>query len=66
MTPAEFRAALDRLGQTQAGAARLLGVDARTVRRWACDERAVPEPVRRVLLACERYPDLVPLLLAWE
>jgi DNA-binding transcriptional regulator YiaG len=59
MTPDEFRAALARLGLTQSGAARLLGVDARTVRKWACDERGVPEPVRRLLWLCERHPAVV-------
>jgi DNA-binding transcriptional regulator YiaG len=58
MTPAEFRAALDRIGLTQAGAARLLGVDPRTARKWACGERDLPEPARRLLLACERDPAL--------
>ena len=62
MTAPEFRAALDRLGLTQTGAARLLGVDARTARRWALGEREVPEPARRLLAACERYPDLVAAL----
>jgi DNA-binding transcriptional regulator YiaG len=64
MTPTEFRAALDRLGLTQMGAGRVLGVDGRTVRRWASGESDVPEPVRRLLLACERHTDLVPLLTA--
>ena len=49
MTPTQFRAALDRLGLTQVGAARLLGVDARTVRRWALGERPV-HPTVVVLL----------------
>ena len=42
MTPSDFRAALDRLGLTLVGAARVVGVDDRTVRRWANGERAVP------------------------
>lgn len=35
MTSDEYRAALDRLGLTQAGAARLFRIGARTGRRWA-------------------------------
>jgi hypothetical protein len=35
MTPDQFRAALARLGLTQAGAAALVGADPRTARRWA-------------------------------
>lgn len=57
--PAEFRAQIARLGLSQLGAARLLGVDGRTVRRWAIGEREVPETVLRLLTACERHPDLV-------
>lgn len=54
MTPNQFRSALDRLGLSQAGAARLLGADPRTARRWALGERAVPTDVAillRLLLA---------------
>lgn len=58
MTPTEFRAALARLNLSQAAAARVLGVDARTARRWALGERDVPPPVERLLWACERHPDL--------
>jgi len=35
MTANQYRAALDRLGLTQVGAARLLGVNEVTGRRWA-------------------------------
>jgi DNA-binding transcriptional regulator YiaG len=49
MTSDEFRAALDALGLTQGGAARLLGVDERTSRRWANGERDVPPPAQRFL-----------------
>jgi DNA-binding transcriptional regulator YiaG len=41
MTSHQFRAALDRLGLTQLGAAALLGADGRTARRWALGERKV-------------------------
>lgn len=49
MTPDEYRTALEALGLTQTGGARLLGVDARTSRRWACGERDVPPPAQRFL-----------------
>ena len=49
MTPIQFRNALRRLDLTQQGAARLLGADDRTARRWALGERAVPSCVAIVL-----------------
>jgi transcriptional regulator with XRE-family HTH domain len=49
MTPKQFRSALDRLGLSQLGAARLFGADGRTARRWALGERAVPETVAILL-----------------
>ena len=62
MTPPEYRACLARLGETQGGAARLLGVEARTSQRYACGERAVPPPVERLLWAIERDPTLLEAL----
>jgi transcriptional regulator with XRE-family HTH domain len=50
LTAAEYRETIAALGLTQAGAAKLLGVDARTSRRWALGEREVPPPVSRLLL----------------
>lgn len=49
MTPDEFRAHLVRLGLSQVGAARLLDYDARTVRRWATGELAIPKAVEMLL-----------------
>lgn len=49
MTPPEYRAALTALGLSQLAAGRLLGVDARTSRRWALGEREVPPPAARFL-----------------
>lgn len=49
MTGADFRATIALLGLSQLGAARLLGVDGRTVRRWISGERDVPEPAARFL-----------------
>jgi DNA-binding transcriptional regulator YiaG len=49
MTPDQYRAAIETLGLSQVAAAKLLGVDARTSRRWACGERDVPPPAERFL-----------------
>lgn len=54
MTANQYRVALSRLDLSQVGAARLVGADPRTGRRWALDERPVPECVAillRLLLA---------------
>lgn len=49
MTPDEYRTALESLDLSQVGAARLLGVDERTSRRWAIGERPIPGPAERFL-----------------
>jgi len=49
VTPDEYRAAIDKLGLSQVAAARLLGVDERTSRRWANGERDMPAPAVRFL-----------------
>lgn len=49
MTPDQYRTAIETLGLSQVAAAKLLGVDARTSRRWACGERDVPAPAERFL-----------------
>jgi DNA-binding transcriptional regulator YiaG len=49
MTPDEYRQAIEQLGLSRVAAARLLGVDARTSRRWASGERDVPPPAVRFL-----------------
>lgn len=49
MTADEYREALARLDLSQVGAARLLGVDERTSRRWANGERDIPPPASRFL-----------------
>jgi transcriptional regulator with XRE-family HTH domain len=49
MTATQFRKILDRLGLSQLGLARLIGVDGRTVRRWALGERSAPEMVAIIL-----------------
>jgi DNA-binding transcriptional regulator YiaG len=49
VTPDEYREAIEALGLSQVAAARLLGVDDRTSRRWASGERDVPPPAVRFL-----------------
>jgi DNA-binding transcriptional regulator YiaG len=49
VTPDEYREALEQLGLTQGAGAKLLGVDERTSRRWACGERDIPPPAQRFL-----------------
>jgi DNA-binding transcriptional regulator YiaG len=49
VTADEFRSAIEKLELSQIAAARLLGVDARTSRRWASGERDVPPPAVRFL-----------------
>jgi len=49
MNSKQFRAALARIGLSQVGAARLFGADPRTARRWALDDRPVPESIAVLL-----------------
>ncbi|MBA9067185.1 DNA-binding transcriptional regulator YiaG [Methylobacterium sp. RAS18] len=53
MSAAQMREAMEALGPAQAGGARLLGVDGRTVRRWCTEEgpggREVPPTAARFL-----------------
>jgi hypothetical protein len=49
VTAKQFQAAIDRLGLSQLGAARLLGADGRTARRWSLGERSVPPAVAILL-----------------
>ena len=49
MTPDEYRRTIEQLGLSQVAAAKLLGVDGRTSRRWASGERDVPPPAERFL-----------------
>lgn len=66
MSPTDFRAALSRLGLKQIQAARLLATVPNTVSKYANGRQPIPALAQRLLDACERHPDLVPLLLAWE
>jgi DNA-binding transcriptional regulator YdaS (Cro superfamily) len=63
----QYRTSVAALGLTLAGAARLLGVDERTSRRWASGEREVPETVARFLsflISADIKPDEVMRALA--
>jgi DNA-binding transcriptional regulator YiaG len=62
MTPDEYREAIAGLGLSQIAAARLLGVDARTSRRWASGDRDIPPPAVRFLryLIARRKPAIRP------
>ncbi|RWO08259.1 hypothetical protein [Mesorhizobium sp.] len=53
MTPAAYRAALLRLGLNQTTVAPILGIDARTSRRYA--KQGPPPPLARLLAYIERY-----------
>ena len=45
MNGAEFQKAIERLGLTQVGAAKFLGVNETTSRRWIANRHPVPPPV---------------------
>lgn len=67
MTTPEYREALAALDLSQVGAAKLLGVDERTSRRWATGERDVPPPAERFLrflIAAKIKPERVMKLLS--
>lgn len=49
MTADQYRESIEQLGLSQVAAARLLGVDERTSRRWASGERDVPGPAAQFL-----------------
>jgi len=49
MTPTQYRAALNRLGLTQAGAAKLFGVSLQTAQGYALGDYPVPKLVNDVL-----------------
>lgn len=51
MSPAELRTILDGLHLPQVRAAKLLGVDDRTMRRWIKGDAPMPELAVRVLRA---------------
>lgn len=66
MRPDQLVAALEKLGLSQEGAGRLLGVDGRSVRRWIAGEREVNTIAARFLTYLvktkARGPDVAALL----
>lgn len=56
----EYTLAIERLGWSQVGAAKMLGIDARTSRRYAAGDLELPKPLQmllRVLVAIKRTDD---------
>jgi DNA-binding transcriptional regulator YdaS (Cro superfamily) len=49
MTPKQFTAALAQLELSQVGAAKLLGCDERSARRYAAGDREIPAAVAKLL-----------------
>ena len=62
MTPDVLRETLARLGISHTGAARLLGIDARTMRRWLSGSTDVPEIASRLLGLLVRDPSAIDAL----
>ena len=61
MTRDEYRAALGQLALSQEEAGRILGVDGRTIRRWASGAVAVPMPIELIVRMWLELPELVDL-----
>ncbi len=64
MTPEDFRDALERLGQTPASLAKLIGVDVRTARRWSTGAKAIPDSVAAQIGALVEAGVVTPELVA--
>ena len=58
-SPDLIHAALASTGLSQVALAQALGVDPSTLRRWLSSARAMPEPVRRLLVLLAAQPELV-------
>jgi putative transcriptional regulator len=59
MSPGTYRAIRKSLGLTQAELAAVLGVSPRTLQAHEAGETPIPEPVARLLQACERHPEVL-------
>lgn len=59
MTKDEYREAIEGLGVTSAEFGRLIGVDARSERRWALGERRLPGPVILLIRLFQARPELL-------
>jgi DNA-binding transcriptional regulator YiaG len=57
MSPDDLKDMLARLGFSQSGAARILGVDSRTVRRWIAGDRDIPAPAVVFFRLLDEFPD---------
>jgi len=64
MSPDQIRIAIDRLSLSQRGAARLLGVDERTVRKWVAGDAKIPQSAAMVLNISNKF-DLTPDDFMW-
>lgn len=49
MTPKQYAEAIERLGLSQRGAGKFLGVDERTSRKWIAGGARIPESVALLL-----------------
>ena len=64
MTGTEYRKTIASLGLRPVAAARFLGVDATTSRRWSTDQHPIPKPVA-MLLRTMRHHNLSPDHIEW-
>jgi DNA-binding transcriptional regulator YiaG len=49
LTPRQLQHAIDQLGLSQRAAARFLGIDERTMRKWIAGKARVPESAAKLL-----------------
>ena len=49
MTAKQFNVAIERLGLSQVGAAKLIGITGRTCRRYAAGDAEIPKPTAKLL-----------------
>ncbi len=49
MTPKQYADAIEKLGLSQRGAGRFLGVDERTSRKWIAGDARIPESAAKLL-----------------
>jgi DNA-binding transcriptional regulator YiaG len=49
MTPKQYAEAIERLGLSQRGAGKFLGVDERTSRKWIAGDARIPEAAAKLL-----------------
>jgi DNA-binding transcriptional regulator YiaG len=49
MTPKQYADAIERIGLSQRGAGKFLGVDERTSRKWIAGDARIPESAAKLL-----------------